>query len=146
MPERTQDAERPAAFHAAPVEAAFDQLSASPDGLSEAEARKRLDTYGPNTAPSAARSLLIVQFLRHFHNALIYVLIAAAAVTWWLGHPVDTIVIAFVVLANAVIGFVQEGRAEAAMEATETLLSPHAAVYRDSNRSTIDAGVWPPGG
>ncbi len=145
MPERTQDAEPPAAFHAAPVEAAFEHLLASSDGLSEAEARKRLDKYGPNTAPSAARTPLIIRFLRHFHNALIYVLIAAAAVTWWLGHPVDTIVIAFVVLANAVIGFVQEGRAEAAMEAIETLLSPHAAVYRDGNRSTIDADLLVPG-
>ena len=128
MPERTQDAVRPAAFHAAPVEAAFEPLSASADGLSEAEARVRLATYGPNTSPSAARTPVIGRFLRHFHNALIYVLMAAAAVTWWLGRPLDTIVIAPVVLANEVIGFVQQGRTEAAMEAIETLLSPHAAV------------------
>jgi magnesium-transporting ATPase (P-type) len=110
MLERMQDAQSATAFHVAPVEVAFAQLSLSLDRVSQAEGRNRLGTNGPNTVPFAVRTPLIVRFLRHFHNALIHVLITAATVTWFLGHPIDTLLIAFVVLANTVIGFCR-GRA-----------------------------------
>ncbi|MEL6324119.1 MAG: HAD-IC family P-type ATPase, partial [Pseudomonadota bacterium] len=100
---------------------------------------------GPNETPKSPSTPLILRFARHFHNALIYVLIAAAAVTWWLDHPIDTAVILFVVFANAIIGFIQEGRAESAMAAIESLLSPHASVYRDGARILIDASELVPG-
>ena len=131
--------------HAEPLDVALDRLSTSRKGLGQAEADARLEEYGPNRTPRGRRTPALLRFLRHFHNALIYVLIGAAAVTWWLGHPIDTAVILFVVLANAVIGFIQEGRAEAAMEAIESLLSPHAAVYRDGRRVTVDAETVVPG-
>jgi magnesium-transporting ATPase (P-type) len=134
-----------APFHAEPVEAALARLSSSPKGLREDEARARLEEYGPNRTPRGRKTPILFRFLRHFHNALIYVLIGAAAVTWWLGHPIDSAVIMFVVMTNAVIGFLQEGRAEAAMEAIETLLSPHASVYRDGQRVTIEADTLVPG-
>ena len=133
------------AAHAEPADAVLARLSSAPEGLSQDEAERRLAQYGPNSTPGAARTPVILRFLRHFHNALIYVLIAAAAVTWWLGHPLDTAVIIFVVLANAVIGFIQEGRAEAAMKAIQALLSPHAAVFRNGERITIDAEDLVPG-
>jgi len=131
--------------HAEPARVVLKGLDTTANGLSETEAARRLAAHGPNRAPGAERTHWLVRLLRHFHNALIYVLIGAAAVTWWLGHPIDTAVILFVVLANATIGFVQEGRAEAAMEAIETLLSPHAAVWRDGKRMTISAESVVPG-
>lgn len=73
-----------------------------------------------------------------FHNVLIYVLLGAAAVTGALQHWVDTGVILSVVLANAVIGFIQEGKAEAAMAAIRNMLAPKAAVLRDGHRVTLD--------
>jgi len=131
--------------HAEPLDDALARLSTSRKGLNQAEADARLEEYGPNRTPRGRRTPALLRFFRHFHNALIYVLIGAAAITWWLGHPIDTAVILFVVFANAVIGFIQEGRAEAAMEAIESLLSPHAAVYRDGRRVTVEAETLVPG-
>jgi magnesium-transporting ATPase (P-type) len=133
------------AFHAEPVDAVMSVLETSPQGLGEDEAAGRLETFGPNAVPRRTKTPGVIRFLRHFHNALIYVLLASAIVTASLGHPIDTAVILFVVLANAVIGFVQEGRAEAAMEAIETLLSPHASVWRDGERRTVEAVDLVPG-
>jgi len=135
----------PVPAHAESTEAALKRLSSSRLGLTQAEAATRLSEYGLNRTPRGRRTPLLLRFLRHFHNALIYVLIASAAVTWWLGHPIDTAVILFVVMANGVIGFIQEGRAESAMEAIATLLSPHAAVLRDGDRVTVDAETLVPG-
>ena len=75
-----------------------------------------------------------MRFLAQFNNVLIYVLLGAAAVTAGLQHWVDTGVILAVVLANAVIGFMQEGKAEAAMAAIRGMLAPRAAVLRDGRR------------
>jgi calcium-translocating P-type ATPase len=87
----------------------------------------------------------LVRFLRHFHNVLIYVLIGAAVVTGALQHWVDTGVILAVVLANAVIGFIQEGKAEAAMAAIRGMLAPKAAVLRDGRRVSVDGADLVPG-
>lgn len=75
------------------------RLQSDRQGLSQAEAERRLEAFGPNTTPQSDSTSIVLRFLRHFHNALIYVLLFAAAVTWWLGHPIDTAVIVFVVLA-----------------------------------------------
>ncbi len=80
-----------------------------------------------------------MRFFYQFHNVLIYVLIAASAVTAMLGHWVDASVILGVVLINAVIGFVQEGKAEDALRAIRQMLSPHAMVMRDGRQLTIQA-------
>jgi calcium-translocating P-type ATPase len=83
--------------------------------------------------------------MAQFHNVLIYVLLGAALVTGTLQHWVDTGVILAVVLANAVIGFIQEGKAEAAMAAIRGMLAPHAAVIRDGTRLTVDGVALVPG-
>jgi calcium-translocating P-type ATPase len=87
----------------------------------------------------------VVRFLRQFHHVLIYVLIGAALVTGALQHWVDTGVILAVVLANAVIGFIQEGKAEAAMAAIRNMLAPKAAVLRDGLRVSVDGADLVPG-
>ncbi|MBZ0145438.1 MAG: HAD-IC family P-type ATPase, partial [Rhodocyclaceae bacterium] len=87
----------------------------------------------------------LLRFLAQFHNVLIYVLLAAVAVTAALGHYVDSGVILAVVLANTVIGFFQEGKAEAALDAIRNMLSHTAAVLRDGRRREIPAEELVPG-
>lgn len=120
-------------------------LDADSGGLAEAEVQRRLETYGPNRLPEPPRRNALVRFLLHFHNILIYVLLGAAVITALLHHVVDTLVILAVVVVNAVIGFVQEGKAETAMEAIRQMLAPRAAVIRDAQRHTIDGEQLVPG-
>ncbi|KIM10176.1 MAG: hypothetical protein KU37_11900, partial [Sulfuricurvum sp. PC08-66] len=110
----------------------------SMQGLTLDEAAKRLAQYGPNRLPQAPQKSALMRFLLQFHNILIYVLLAAGAVTAFLGHFVDTMVILAVVVANAIIGYIQEGKAQSALEAIKQMLSPHAAVIRAGQRHTID--------
>ncbi|WP_425329556.1 HAD-IC family P-type ATPase [Stappia indica] len=120
-------------------------LDAAPSGLSDEEAACRLATYGENRLPEAPRRGPLIRLLSQFHNVLIYVLIGAAAVTALLGHYVDTGVIVAVVIVNAVIGFIQEGRAEQAMDAIRDMLAPHSSVLRDGRRKGIASVEIVPG-
>mgnify|MGYP001551045165 FL=1 len=120
-------------------------LQASSDGLNDYEVKRRLDTYGANRLPAPPKKSSVIRFLMHFHNVLIYVLLGAAAITALLNHMVDTVVILAVVLVNALIGFVQEGKAETAMEAIRQMLAPKAAVIRNGQRRTIDGETLVPG-
>lgn len=114
-------------------------------GLSAMEAAQRLNTHGPNRLTPPKKRGPVLRFLLHFHNVLIYVLLGAAAVTALLGHGVDTAVILGVVIINALIGFVQEGKAEKSLDAIRNMLSLHAAVLRDGRRQEIDATELVPG-
>ena len=132
-------------WHTRDIEGALQALSARAEGLAGDEAARRLRTRGPNRLPEPARTPPALRFARQFHNILIYVLLGAAAVTAVLGHAVDTVVILAVVLANAIIGYLQEGKAERAMEALRGLLAPRAAVLRDGRRVGVDASTLVPG-
>lgn len=131
--------------HAETSDACLTALNSTPEGLTTAEAVRRLADQGPNQLPEAQRRKPLQRFLAQFHNVLIYVLIAAAIVTGGLQHWVDTGVILAVVLVNAVIGFIQEGKAEAAMAAIAQMLAPRAAVLRDGQRVTVDGAELVPG-
>ena len=131
--------------HATPAADCLSALDATPHGLSSAEAARRLAEHGPNRLPEVRSRGPALRFLMQFHNVLIYVLIAAAIVTAALQHWVDTGVILAVVLANAMIGFVQEGKAEAAMAAIRNMLAPKAATLRDGHRVTLDGADLVPG-
>ena len=124
--------------HARPVATCLAELDASPEGLTAQEAARRLTEHGPNRLPVVQSRGPILRFLLQFHNVLIYVLLGAAIVTGALQHWIDTGVILAVVLANAAIGFIQEGKAEAAMAAIRDMLAPKAAVLRDGRRVTVD--------
>lgn len=128
-------------YHALSVDDALAAVAAGSDGLTEAEAARRLEEQGPNRLPEPPPRSAVLRFLAHFHNILIYVLLASAGVTAALGHWIDTGVIVAVVLANAAIGFVQEGRAEQAMQAIRGMLAPRSAVLRDGRRRTVDASA-----
>ena len=131
--------------HSRPADECVTALNSVPDGLSGDEAARRLDRHGRNQLPAVHARGPIQRFVAQFHNVLIYVLIGAAVVTGFLQHWVDTGVILAVVLANAVIGFIQEGKAEAAMAAIRQMLAPHAAVLRDGRRMTVDGAEIVPG-
>ncbi|MFN5191964.1 MAG: cation-transporting P-type ATPase [Burkholderiales bacterium] len=133
------------AWHNLTTEAVCTQLEATIAGLNQSEAQVRLAKHGPNRLPEAARRSALIRFLLHFHNVLIYVLIGSAAITAFLGHWVDTGVILAVVIANAVIGFVQEGKAEQAMDAIRHMLAPRANVIRKGARISIAGEQLVPG-
>jgi len=134
-----------AAWHALGAEETLHELGADQGGLSSSDAAARLATHGPNRPPQAPGRSVLVRFLLQFHNVLIYVLLGAAAITAFLGHMIDTGVILAVVLANAVIGFVQEGKAEKAMDAIRQMLAPRANVMRDGERRSIEGDSLVPG-
>ncbi|PZO08510.1 MAG: carbonate dehydratase [Lysobacteraceae bacterium] len=120
-------------------------LASTAEGLSSSEADRRLQAHGPNRLPEQPRTSALRRLLLQFHNILIYVLLGAAVVTSLLGHVVDTVVILAVVVANALIGYLQEGKAERAMDALRGLLAPRAAVLRDGRRIGVDATALVPG-
>jgi magnesium-transporting ATPase (P-type) len=132
-------------FHALPAEQAVTLLVTTAAGLDSTEADRRRVRHGPNRLPAPPGRSPVLRFLAHFHNVLIYVLLASATVTAVLGHLVDTIVILAVVIANAVIGFIQEGRAEQAMAAIRDMLAPRSTVLRDGRRQNLDAAELVPG-
>jgi magnesium-transporting ATPase (P-type) len=133
------------AWHARDAEDVLSGLEAAPDGLTGAEAARRSELHGPNRLPAGKPRSALVRFLLQFHNVLIYVLIAAAAITAALGHWIDTAVILLVVVANAGIGFVQEGRAERALDAIRDMISPQCSVMREGRRITLSADELVPG-
>ncbi|NHB75359.1 HAD-IC family P-type ATPase [Rhodobacter calidifons] len=135
----------PVPFHALSTDEALTRLNARPTGLTRDEAARRLAEHGPNRLPEARSRGPVLRFLAQFDNVLIYVLLAAAVVTAVLQHWVDTGAILAVVLTNAVIGFIQEGKAEAAMGAIRSLLAPKAAVLRDGQRVSLPGADLVPG-
>ena len=132
-------------WHALDNARVFTLLDAGPDGLAKERVNLRLGEYGPNRLPEAGTRGPLIRFLYQFHNVLIYVLLAASGVTAMLGHWVDAGVILGVVVVNAVIGFVQEGKAENALKAIRQMLSPQAMVLRDGQRQTIPSDELVPG-
>lgn len=132
-------------WHAVGVDAAVGRLETHRDGLAADAVTERLERHGPNRLRPPRRHGPFKRFLLQFHNVLIYVLVAAAVVTALLGHWVDTGVILGVVLINAVIGVLQEGKAERALDAIRDMLSPQATVIREGRRVTVPAEDLVPG-
>jgi cation-transporting P-type ATPase F len=114
-------------------------------GLSHAVAARRLTEVGPNTLPALHRRGWVVQLLAQLNHPLIYVLLAAAALTAALGETVDASVVFAVVVVNAVIGFLQEAKAERALDALAAMVRTEATVVRDSVASRISSDDLVPG-
>ncbi|EWC42883.1 HAD-IC family P-type ATPase [Stutzerimonas stutzeri] len=132
-------------WHARQPDEVLRALESSGAGLTHEQARERLARFGPNRLDEARPAGIGQRLLRHLDNLLLYVLMAAALVTGLMGHWVDTGVIMAVVVVNVVIGFVQEGKAERALQAIRHLLAPHAVVLRDGRQQDIDAAELVPG-
>jgi potassium/sodium efflux P-type ATPase len=114
-------------------------------GLETSEVSRRQEEYGKNEIPGGKVRSAWVRLLMQFNNVLIYVLLAAALITAFLGHWIDTWVILAVIIVNAVIGFIQEGKAEKALEGIRKMLSLNAVVKRDGKKKTINAEDLVPG-
>ena len=132
-------------WHTLTAKETFHAVAGIPDGLSEEEAAARLELYGANALQAAKPISFTTRFLRQFNNALIYVLMGAALITGIMQHWTDTGVIATVILINALIGFFQEQKAEAALLAIRNLLSPRATVLRGGIPHLIAAELLVPG-
>jgi calcium-translocating P-type ATPase len=133
------------AWHAVEAATACAALETGAMGLSDDAVAERQRSYGKNLLPSPPRRSALRRFLSQFNNTLIYVLLGGALAAALLNHAVDAGVIIAVVIANAVIGFIQEGRAERALESLNDLIAPHAAVLRDGHRQTVDVADLVPG-
>jgi len=133
-------------WHALARDQALAHLTADANtGLASDEVARRLAIYGPNSLPASRRRGPWIRFILQFHNPLIYVLLAAGIVTFGLKDYLDAGVIAAVVLINALIGFIQEGKAEKALDAVRAMLANRAMVIRDGERQEIDASQMVPG-
>ncbi len=133
------------ATHAQPADEVLQQLGTARSGLTPDEAARRLQQHGRNELPPPRRRHPLLRFLSQFHSALIYFLLAAAVAAWVLEHPIDAAVIFAVVVINALVGFIQEGKAEDALEAIRGMIAPHASVLRDGHRVGVPVAELVPG-
>ncbi len=137
--ENAGPAEPTPVWHVLPLESVFGHLESAPSGLSGAEASRRLILHGPNELQGARRvspwSLLLAQF----KNVLIAILLVATVLSACLGHAVEAVAIAVIVLFAVLLGFVQEYRADRALQALRRMAAPLARVFRDSQETEIPA-------
>ena len=132
-------------FYARAWDDVLAELDCGATGLTAEEAGRRLELHGPNELPAAPGRHLIFRFLAQFNNALIYFLMAGALAAALLGHMVDAAVIILVVLVNAIVGTLQEGKAENALNAIRSMIAPRTDVLRDGQRTTVAVSELVPG-
>ena len=120
-------------------------LGSGENGLAPDAVAERLAEYGPNQLEERKKTSPVVAFLSQFLSPLIYVLIAAAIISFIVGHFTDGYVIVGILILNATIGFVQESRAEKAMEALKKLSAPRANVCREDRREEVPTDDLVPG-
>ncbi len=146
-PNRTQEESpsRSIPFHVLTVEESVRALDTSPRGLTTAEAIRRLAAIGPNELEAPERPSPWALLAAQFRNVLIVILLIAVALTAALGHGIEAIIIGVIVVFAALLGFIQEYRAERAMEALREMAAPTARVLRDGDESVIAAREVVPG-
>lgn len=143
--QNTKTIEKRCDWHYQDISDILKDFETSGDGLSESEVEARLVKYGKNRLPEAMKPSAMRRFLLQFHNLMIYLLLGSAVITASLNHWVDTGVILTVVIVNALIGFIQEGKAEKAMDSIRLMLAPEANVIRSGERCKIEASQIAPG-
>lgn len=132
-------------WHSCSADEALALQSACADGLSVKEVDARIEESGPNRIQQEQGRPWYKRLLDQFNNILILILVVAAAASLFLGHRLDAVAILGVVMIIALIGFIQEGKAEQALQSIRNMLSPQANVVRDGQRSTIPAEALVPG-
>ena len=134
------------AWHALAKDDATQALDVNPEkGLDDAAVETRREKYGENRLQQGTRHSALRRFLNQFNNLFIYLLLVASVVTALLGEYLDSGVILAVVLIIGVIGFIQEGRAERALESVQKILSHDARVTRSGKKQNISAAELVPG-
>ena len=135
-----------APWHAIPAGEAVERLgTTSAKGLDAAEAAARLQTYGPNRLPEGKKRGPFMRFLAQFNNILVYVLLAAGFTKLMLSLWVDAAIIFAVVVLNGLLGFIQEGRAEKALDSIRNMLSAEARTVRGGETRMLPADQLVPG-
>ncbi len=132
-------------WHQKNINEVIDELKSSSEGISSEEALGRLKEYGPNELTEKKKKTPFMMFLDQFKDFMIIVLIAAAIISGFIGDITDTIAIVIIIVLNAVIGFIQEYRAEKAMAALKRMASPTATVIRNGFPENIPASHLVPG-
>lgn len=132
-------------WHSLSVDDVLNMLGTSMDGLSGADAKVRLAKFGANELAAARKVSPLKIFLSQFRSILIWILIGATIVSLVMGEEVDAIVIFAIVLVSSTLGFIQEHRAERALEALKRMLSPTVTVIRDSRDAVIPVREVVPG-
>ena len=132
-------------WHQKDIEEILDELNSSRTGLSSGEARKRLEEHGPNVISEEKKKGPFLMFLDQFRDFMILVLIAAAVISGIVGEFSDAIAIIVIVILNAMLGFIQEYRAEKAMTALKKMAALTATVIRDAKTMEIEASELVPG-
>jgi P-type Ca2+ transporter type 2C len=139
MPDRQEP------WHAQSVDKALDRIESSRGGLTREQAESRLQDAGPNTLQTEEGTAPWRLLFRQLHNPLIYLLLAAAAISLAAGKAIDAGVIVGVVALNTILGFVQEWRAEGALAALRDMAAPRARVLRDDREQEIESHRVVPG-
>jgi len=132
-------------FHTIPPSEVFNALKTGERGLSEEEAGRRLQEYGPNKLPEAKADGLTVIFLRQFQSPLIYILLAASTVVFAMGETIDGSIILAVLFFNAIIGTIQEGRAQNTLRALKKFVETKATVLREGKELIVSDSEVVPG-
>jgi magnesium-transporting ATPase (P-type) len=133
-------------WHSMKADEVIKELNTNPDeGLNDNEIKERQEKYGKNKLPEGKKNPWWKRLLQQFNNVLIYILIAAAVITALMDHWIDTWVILAVVIVNALIGYIQEGKAEKALESISKMLSLEAVVIRKGEKKTVNAEELVPG-
>lgn len=136
----------PAAWHSLPGAQAAALLGVDAEtGLGAAEAARRLSLHGPNSLPTRRAKSALTRLLLQFHQPLVYILLAAGAVTAALGEVVDSGVIFGVVLVNALVGYLQEAKAVRALSALSATMTTEASALRDGAPLRLNAALLVPG-
>jgi Ca2+-transporting ATPase len=132
-------------WHTLAVEESLERLSSSVTGLSSGEAATRLNQFGPNELQTQGSVSPWTILLEQFKNVLIIILLLATTLSAFLGHGVEAIAITVIVLFAVILGFIQEFRAERAIEALREMAAPNATVLRDEREQRVPARELVPG-
>ncbi|WP_438494116.1 calcium-translocating P-type ATPase, SERCA-type [Paenibacillus sp. IHBB 3054] len=132
-------------FHLLEKEEVLKRLETREEGLTSEQAAQLLERYGKNMLQEAKPKSLLAKFIEQFKNVMIFILLAAAVLSGILGEWTDTIIILLVVILNAVLGVIQENKAEQALEALKSMSSPHARVRRSGQVTEIKSEELVPG-
>ncbi|MBI3396537.1 MAG: ATPase, partial [Spirochaetia bacterium] len=133
------------AWHARTIEESLVRLVSAADGLTHDDAAQRLLQYGPNELPAGRKTSPWALLVRQFQNVLIVILLIGAGLSVLMGHGTEAIVISVIVVFAAALGFVQEFRAEKAMDALRKMSAPNAEVIRSGEPVTLPARDLVPG-
>ena len=129
--------------HSLDIEAIIEKLDSNTKGLSDSEAKSRLDKHGPNELKEGQKIAVLHILFNQFKSWLVLILIVAAIISWVAGQTIDFWVITVVIFVNAAIGFTQEFRAEKAIAALQKMLVKKSTVVRDGELKTINSSELP---